>query len=78
MLIPTKILVPTDFSEYSDKALSQALDIAQEYKAKVYVLHVVHEKISHGIDDYGLTPQSIKRMETKMVNGGQKDIAETD
>ena len=41
MLMPTKILVPTDFSEYSDKALKQALDIAAEYKSKVYVLHVV-------------------------------------
>jgi nucleotide-binding universal stress UspA family protein len=42
----TKILVPTDFSEYSDKALRQALDIALQYKAKVFVLHVVHEQIT--------------------------------
>ena len=74
MLMPTKILVPTDFSQYSHKALSQALDIAQEYKAKVYVLHVVHEKISHSLDDYGLTPQSIKSMETKMVKGARKKL----
>ena len=45
MLMPTKILVPTDFSEYSDKALKQALDIAAEYKSKVYVLHVVDAKL---------------------------------
>ena len=45
MLIPTKILVPTDFSEYSDKALEQALDIAKQYRAKVFLLHVVHEEI---------------------------------
>jgi len=45
MLKPTKILVPTDFSEHSDKALKQALDIALEYNAKVYVLHVVEEKL---------------------------------
>jgi len=42
MLKPTKILVPTDFSEHSDRALRQALDIAKQYKAKVFVLHVVH------------------------------------
>ena len=41
MLKPTKILIPTDFSEYSNKALRQALDIAKHYKAKVYMLHVV-------------------------------------
>ena len=45
MLKPTKILVPTDFSEYSDRALGQALDIAKEYGAKVYVLHVLLEEV---------------------------------
>lgn len=43
MLVPTRILVPTDFSEFSGKALRQALDIANEYQAKVFLLHVVHE-----------------------------------
>ncbi len=45
MLMPTKILVPTDFSEYSDKALEQALDIAKQYHAKVFLLHVVNEEV---------------------------------
>lgn len=49
MLKPTKILVPTDFSEYSDKALEQALDIAEQYHAKVFLLHVVHEEIHRAI-----------------------------
>jgi universal stress protein A len=49
MLKPTKILVPTDFSEYSDKALEQALDIAKQYHAKVFLLHVVHEEIHRAI-----------------------------
>lgn len=74
MLLPTKILVPTDFSQYSDKALTQALDIAKEYNAKVYVLHVIHEKISHSIDDYGLSPLSIMRMEKKMINSAKKKL----
>jgi len=43
MLIPTKILVPTDFSEHSDRAFRQALDIAKDYNAKVFLLHVLHE-----------------------------------
>ena len=41
MLIPAKILVPTDFSRYSHKALEQALDIARICKAKVFCLHVL-------------------------------------
>ena len=49
MLMPTKILVPTDFSEYSDKALEQALDIAKQYHAKVFLLHVIHEETYHSV-----------------------------
>jgi nucleotide-binding universal stress UspA family protein len=45
MLVPTRILVPTDFSEYSDRAFSQALDIAKEYYAKLYLLHVLHKAL---------------------------------
>jgi universal stress protein A len=50
MLMPTRILVPTDFSEYSDKALEQALDIAKQYHAKVFLLHVSHEEVPYQID----------------------------
>jgi len=75
MLRPTKILVPTDFSEYSDKALRQAIDIARKYKAKVYVLHVVQEKITRSIDDYGLTPlETIEIMEWDMINAARLKV----
>jgi nucleotide-binding universal stress UspA family protein len=39
------ILFPTDFSETSQEAARYAISFAREYKAKVYVLHVVNEKI---------------------------------
>jgi nucleotide-binding universal stress UspA family protein len=41
MLMPARILVPTDFSEHSDRALQQALDIARQYQAKVFLIHVI-------------------------------------
>ncbi len=41
--MPTKIFVPTDFSKHSDKALDRALDIAKQYGAKVFLLHVISE-----------------------------------
>jgi universal stress protein A len=73
MLMPTKILVPTDFSEYSDKALRQALDIAKEYKAQVYVIHVVHdEPFEHTHVDFSVTAQTIMRRERKAVNSAKK------
>ena len=71
MLKPTRILVPTDFSGYSNAALRQAIDLAEEYGADVYVLHVVEIKI-HSLYEYefaGKTPTvtAIKRFENKMV-----------
>jgi hypothetical protein len=39
MLVPIKILVPTDFSEYLDRALEQELAITKKYWFKAYVLH---------------------------------------
>jgi universal stress protein A len=75
MLMPNKILVPTDFSEYSDKALQQALDIAEEYKAQVYVLHVIHEKMTDRLDDYGLTyPDFVKDIEKQMLSAAMKQL----
>ena len=41
MFAPKKILVPTDYSLFSDKALKQAIDIAKQQKATLYLLHVI-------------------------------------
>ena len=57
--MPTKILVPTDFSEYSDRALEQALDIAKQYNAKVFLLHVSHQEDLHRIDIGVITDEGL-------------------
>ncbi|MCX5817260.1 MAG: universal stress protein [Proteobacteria bacterium] len=78
MLKPTKILVPTDFSEYSDKALKQALDIASEYKAKIYVLNVVHERIHSALsDDYSdisITEKEIQKLQKKITEKAKERL----
>jgi nucleotide-binding universal stress UspA family protein len=56
--MPTRILVPTDFSEYSDRALEQALDIAKQYHAKVYLLHIIQDESQRSIAfDFGLSEE---------------------
>jgi nucleotide-binding universal stress UspA family protein len=40
MFAPKRILVPTDFTEDSDRALKEAIDIATVSHGKVYLLHV--------------------------------------
>lgn len=60
MLKPTKILVPTDFSEYSDRALAQGLDIAQHYKAKLFLLHVVHGDIYRSVLEFTFLEETVR------------------
>ncbi len=74
MLKPTKILVPTDFSEYSDKALRQALDIAVQYKAKVFVLHVVNEQITQCVYDYCLPTAEVQQAEEQLISAAKQSI----
>ena len=68
MLMPTRILVPTDFSEYSDRALEQALDIAQQYHAKVFLLHVIHDEMHHSVAfDFGLSEEVWRQIKDRHV-----------
>ena len=50
MFAPKTILVPTDFSEYSDRAIKEAVDIAAQNNAKIYLLHVVDQLQQCAID----------------------------
>jgi hypothetical protein len=73
MLKPTKILVPTDFSSYSDTALRQAFDIAKQYKAQVYVVHVIHGKNPYDTSDSTI-PSYYENMEKQMIEGARKKL----
>lgn len=67
MLVPTKILVPTDFSENSDRALGQALDIAKQYNAKVFLLHVEHESIHCAASEFTLPDEVMQKIKDDTV-----------
>lgn len=69
-----KILVPTDFSDHSDKALGQALDIAKYSKAKIYLLHVVHEEVHRCASDYCLPEDMLQQMETGMMSAAKENL----
>jgi nucleotide-binding universal stress UspA family protein len=62
MFSPKKIMVPTDFSIHSDKALDKAIEIAHEFGSKVYLLHVVDENIQQCAMDYCLDPQTVEQL----------------
>jgi universal stress protein A len=71
MFAPKKILVPTDFSVYSDNALKQAIDIAKQNKSEIYLLHVIDDGFQQCAVDYCLnegTVQSILKDSIKNAN----------
>jgi len=49
MIDVKKILVPTDFSKYSDMALSEALEIAETFDSKIYLIHVIRSETGFSI-----------------------------
>jgi len=71
MLKPKKILVPTDFSEYSDKAVERALDIAKQNNAEVVLLHVIEQDIQTCTVDYCLTEDEVAKIEKRMIEGAK-------
>jgi universal stress protein A len=74
MLTAKSILVPTDFSAHSDKALKQALDIAKQNKAKVYLLHVIHEAMHKCASDYCLSNELMQQMDSGMMSAAQQSL----
>jgi len=57
------ILHPTDFSETSKHALNYAISFAQEYGAKLHILHVIEEITSSLYFDMLQAPPLAKLME---------------
>ncbi|MGV8074145.1 MAG: universal stress protein [Syntrophobacteraceae bacterium] len=71
MFEPKNILVPTDFSEHSDLALLQAIDIASKYNSKIYLLHVM-EDLHQCVADYCLSDAVMEEIKVQ----SQKATAE--
>jgi universal stress protein A len=64
MFRPKNILVPVDFSEASEKAVQDAVDIAIQNDAAVYLLHV-NEIIQLCAIDYCLDASIMEEIENK-------------
>ncbi len=71
MFKPTKILVPTDFSDYSVKALERAIDIAKQNGAELVLFHTVDPDIQTCSIDYCLKKDEVKKLEKSMLTGAQ-------
>lgn len=62
-----RVLVPTDFSEFSNRALKQAVRFAEKSRARIYLLHVINRGVQQCIADYCLSPEIMGRIENESI-----------
>lgn len=72
MFAPKTILVPTDFSEFSDKALQQAIDIAKQHNAKIYLFHVIGTIHRQCAIDYCVDSRMVEEFEKNSVDASKE------
>jgi len=78
MIAIEKLLVPTDFSEYSKFALKYAVALARSFKAKIYVVYV-HDPYPQGAAFEGMyyDPALVEQTQNKareILNGIVEDL----
>lgn len=71
MFAPKRILVPTDFSDYSDVALKQALELAKQYHARVYLLHVA-QPVTQCTADFCLDAATVEQAEKTEIHHAEE------
>jgi universal stress protein A len=74
MFRPSRILVPTDFSDPSRKAIEYAIDLAQNYNAQVFVLHVITELTNQCAVDYCLDYQDFQALDQKIMKTAEERL----
>lgn len=76
MFKPKNILVPTDFSSEANTALMEAMDIAEEYGAHIYLLHVIKQEILQYAEDYHLSPDEVRLITRRVCDEAMKKLRE--
>jgi nucleotide-binding universal stress UspA family protein len=71
MKAPKNILVPTDFSQYADKALQEGLFLAKQFKAQLHLLHVVQD-IQQCAEEYCLSDEFVNQYRTSAIEGSKQ------
>lgn len=67
-----KILVPVDFTEHSGKILDYAMDMADSFKAKVFILHVVGRL--HDLPDFYFQQMPVLELEIEIAKAAERSM----
>ena len=65
-----KILFATDFSESSEHAFEYALSLAQQFKSRLIILHVINEPVD--LRGFYVPHVSFENLEKEIEQGAQK------
>jgi universal stress protein A len=74
MFAPKKILVPTDFSVYADNALKQAIDIAKQNKAKLFLFHVIDDGFQQCAVDYCINEGDVQKILKESIKNAKDKL----
>jgi universal stress protein A len=75
MFAPKQILVPTDFSSYSDNALKEASDLAGQHGSTIHLLHVISVAQQCAID-YCMDASMVAQLEKQSTEAAQQKMQE--
>ena len=73
----SKILVPHDGTEMSDKAFKIAVELAKKFKAKLVLLHIIEfgiEPLPTSLEDKGLINRARRRARIQFEKGWDKMV----
>jgi len=76
MFAPKTILVATDFSEFSDRAVKDAAEMAENYKAKLILLHVIDENLQQCVVDYCLSAEAFTELQENTERNSREKLQE--
>lgn len=77
MFDPRNILVPTDFSEDSDRAFLTALEIAGRRQSRIFLLHVMSRTVQMCVSDYCIDQSIADRVLSEGIVYSNEKLQET-
>jgi len=77
MFQPRNILVPTDFSDASERAFAVALEIAGEGRSRIYLLHVIAGPLHQCASDYAIDKGILDRVLSASIVYSNDKLRET-
>ena len=74
MFKPCRILVPTDMSDHSYKAMRNAFDIARQYNSEVFLLHVIQDPVRQCAIDFCISEELFVKLQEQMIESVREEM----